>query len=115
MKRIDDSYSHQAKAITMRGMVEAARNSNGEVEFSMNGSQAELRLKRTGQLHSHKDMPAVLTAKGDAFWYEYGEKHRIGKPAIVGADGKTEFYFQGNLNEMRNENGEITLSNVSLR
>jgi len=47
-----------------------------------------------GQLH-RKGGPAIIDADGGEEWYENGQLHREGGPAIIDADGGEEWYENG--------------------
>ena len=50
--------------------------------------------KLNGELHSLKDLPALIYADGSKSWFQHGEIHRDGdNPAMIWADG-TKFWRQ---------------------
>jgi len=47
------------------------------------------------ELHRDGDLPAWITENGDKGWFQHGQCHREGKPAIERADGGWEYFENG--------------------
>jgi len=57
-----------------------------------------LETRIAGVLWSVHDEPAVVTVKGDRFWYKNGELHRKNgnyDPAVITANGRNEWWVDG--------------------
>ena len=55
---------------------------------------------RTGR-HRDYDLPAAIdTVDGTMGWWQHGQVHRVGAPAIVGVDGYREWREQGKLHRI---------------
>ncbi len=48
-----------------------------------------------GKPHRDGDEPAITDAQGSKGWYKDGQFHRLGKPAVMNADGTTEYWIEG--------------------
>ena len=48
-----------------------------------------------GKPHRDGDEPAITDSQGSKGWYKDGAFHRIGKPAVMNADGTTEWWING--------------------
>ncbi len=48
-----------------------------------------------GKPHRDGDEPAITDSQGSKGWYKDGQFHRLGKPAVMNADGSTEYWIEG--------------------
>ena len=61
---------------------------------TVNGSHiAHVYEPSWGLLHSINDQPSIIRANGLLEWYWYGNRHRVGGPAIIFPD-KTQKWFK---------------------
>lgn len=60
--------------------------------FSESASFNFLGKTTIGSIHRDNDLPAVVKKDGTQMWYDFGELHRVGKPAVVYPDGKVEYW-----------------------
>ena len=55
-----------------------------------------------GELH-REDGPALITARGDCYWYKNGKRHRENGPAVEYASGYKQWWVEG---KFVNDNSE---------
>jgi len=52
-------------------------------------------FNKDGKLHRDDDLPAVEMENGYKAWYQNGERHRNGEPAVIYSDGTYKWYIDG--------------------
>lgn len=62
----------------------------------------ECTVDANGDHHSFNDEPSQITLSGTKFWHHKGQKHRVGKPAVVHPTMFEKWYLHGRLHREEN-------------